>query len=72
MLPQKQTKRTEVVTMNMMQKRLIEEVTILGGPGLFAECCSDDSLGAEGGLYRYELRHGDEDRVIRYHCHGIS
>lgn len=37
-----------------------QEVTILGKPALFTECRLDRTTVPEG-MYRYELRHGDED-----------
>lgn len=37
-----------------------EEVTIFDQPALFTECRIDQATVPEG-VYRYELRHGDED-----------
>ena len=37
-----------------------QEVTILGKPALFTECRIDRATVPEG-VYRYELRHGDEN-----------
>lgn len=37
-----------------------QEVTILGKPALFTECRLDRTTVPEG-VYRYELRHADED-----------
>ena len=42
------------------KKAAYQEVTILGRPALFAECRIDNSTVPKG-LYRYELRHGDEN-----------
>lgn len=42
------------------KKVTYQEVTILDRPALFTECRLDKSTVPEG-LYRYELRHGDED-----------
>ena len=42
------------------KKVTYQEVTILNRPALFTECRLDKSTVPEG-LYRYELRHGDED-----------
>ena len=49
------------------KKAAYQEVTILGRPALFAECRIDNSTVPKG-LYRYELRHGDEN----WGDHGIS
>lgn len=42
------------------KKLTYQEVTILGKPALFAECRLDRTTVPEG-VYRYELRHADED-----------
>ena len=42
------------------KKVTYQDVTILDRPALFTECRLDKSTVPEG-LYRYELRHGDED-----------
>ena len=42
------------------QKVTYQEVTIFDRPALFTECRIDRATVPEG-VYRYELRHGDED-----------
>ena len=42
------------------EKLTYQEVTILGKPALFTECRIDRTTVPEG-VYRYELRHADED-----------
>ena len=42
------------------EKLTYQEVTILGKPALFTECRIDRTTVPES-VYRYELRHGDED-----------
>ena len=42
------------------QKVTYQEVTIFDRPALFTECRIDRTTVPEG-VYRYELRHGDED-----------
>ena len=42
------------------EKAVYQEATILGRPALFTECRIDRSTVPQG-VYRYELRHGDED-----------
>ena len=42
------------------EKLTYQEVTILGKPALFTECRLDRTTVPEG-VYRYELRHADED-----------
>ena len=42
------------------KKLTYQEVTILGKPALFTECRLDRTTVPEG-VYRYELRHADED-----------
>ena len=42
------------------QKVTYQEVTIFDRPALFTECRIDQATVPEG-VYRYELRHGDED-----------
>ena len=49
------------------QKVTYQEVTIFDRPALFTECRIDRTTVPEG-VYRYELRHGDEgraDRIVR-------
>ncbi len=41
-------------------------------PALFAECRIDRTYRAEGRIYRYELRHGDEDWGDPVSLSGIS
>ena len=42
------------------QKVTYQEVTIFDRPALFTECRIDRTTVPEG-VYRYELRHGDEN-----------
>ena len=42
------------------KKLTYQEVTILGKPALFTECRIDRTTVPEG-VYRYEMRHADED-----------